>query len=282
MKRVTKKTAPSKTKKKSLLSKMKRPRGVVDAGTVYGIILLGIVVGGGLLMLGNSSPKLESPNQNQPVIIQKSDTSEEDNLQLEDFPGITLTPTPSPSPTPTPTPTPKPPSTGGGGGGGKGGSCFPAGTMIRMADNSVKPIEDVKVGDMVLGFDGEQQVAERVQTLESPVRDHLYVLTFSDGTTLELTREHPLYTAEGWKSLSPEETADENPQLHVATLAAGDKVLNDNGTYVTLESVEYKPGTVQTYNLKSVSGENNYYADGKLAHNKGGGGGGGGGGGSAL
>jgi hypothetical protein len=282
MKRVTKKTAPSKTKQKSLLSKMKRPRGVVDAGTVYGIILLGIVVGGGLLMLGNSSPKLESPNQNQPVIIQKSDTSEEDNLQLEDFPGITLTPTPSPSPTPTPTPTPKPPSTGGGGGGGKGGSCFPAGTMIRMADNSVKPIEDVKVGDMVLGFDGEQQVAERVQTLESPVRDHLYVLTFSDGTTLELTREHPLYTAEGWKSLSPEETADENPQLHVATLAAGDKVLNDNGTYVTLESVEYKPGTVQTYNLKSVSGENNYYADGKLAHNKGGGGGGGGGGGSAL
>jgi hypothetical protein len=272
MKRVTKKTAPSKTKKKSLLAKMKRSRGVVDAGTVYAIIFLGIVVGGGVLMLGNTAPKLESPDESQPVIIQRGDNAQNPNLQLEDFPGITLTPTPSPSPTPTPTPPPPPPASGGGGGGGS--SCFPAGTMIRMADSSLKAIEDVQVGDQVLGFDGENQTKERVLALEAPVRDHLYVITFADGTTIELTREHPLYTADGWKSLDPKETAHENPELKVALLKTGDKVLNDSGNYVAIDSVTYKPGTVQTYNLKSVSGNNNYYADGKLAHNKGGGGGG--------
>jgi hypothetical protein len=124
MKRVVKKTAP-KAKKKTLASKMKKPRGLVDAGTVYAIIFLGIVVGGGVLMLGNTSPRLSSPDENQPVIIQGSDTSQESNLQLEDFPGITLTPTPTPTSTPTPTPTTPPPSTGGGGGnnnpGGGGG-----------------------------------------------------------------------------------------------------------------------------------------------------------------
>lgn len=271
MKRVVKKTAP-KTKKKTLSSKMKKPRGLVDAGTVYAIIFLGIVVGGGVMMLGNTSPRLSSPDENQPVIIQKSDTSEESNLQLEDFPGITLTPTPTPTSTPTPTPTTPPPSTGGGGGGGS--SCFVAGTKILMANGSEKNIEDVNVGDKVMGYDGKKQIAVTVQELESPVRDHHYSVILADGTILGMTNEHPLYTEDGWKSISPKHTAEENPQLKVQTLTVGDKVLTDAGNYIEIAAMDYFAGKVQVYNLKKVSGYNNFYADGVLAHNKGGGGGG--------
>ncbi len=270
-----KKTTTARKPKNALLLKVKKSRGAVGAGTIYAIIFLGIVIGGGVMMLGNSAPKFASPDDSQPVIIQRGDdTDGKSNLQLEDFPGITLTPTPTPSPTPTPTPTPQPPATGGGGGGGGGSTCFVAGTKILMADYSEKNIEDVKVGDSVIGYDGKKQVAVKVQEMDAPLRDHHYNVKLADGTVLGVTNEHPLYTSEGWKSISPEKTAQENAVLKVKPLKVGDKVLKDSGKYVAITRMDYFPGPVQAYNLKKVSGHNNFYADGVLAHNKGGGGGG--------
>ncbi len=120
-----KKTIVPKRKRTSSLSRSKRFKGVIDAGTVYGVLLLAIVLGGAYMMLGNIAPNLASPDKDQPVIIKgPNDQSVHSNLQLKDFPGVTLTPTPTPSPSPTPTPTPQPPASGGGGG---GGSHAPAG-----------------------------------------------------------------------------------------------------------------------------------------------------------
>ena len=48
-------------------------------------------------------------------------------------------------------------STGGGGGGGGGGnSCFIAGTKITLADRSLKNIEDINAGDLILSYDAEE------------------------------------------------------------------------------------------------------------------------------
>ena len=271
-------------RKNPLLSKAKRSKGMVDAGTVYGILLLSLIVGGGILLLGNSSPKTASPDNNQPVIIQKkNDNTLDPNLQLKDFPGITITPTPTPTSTPTPTPTTPPPATGGGGGNGGGSTCFVKGTKILMADGTQKNIENVKPGDKVLGFDGKNQTTEMVIQMDAPIRDHHYNVTLADGTVVGLTDEHPLYTNHGWESINPTHTAKEIPYLKVKALVVGDKVLKSNGSYVTVASMEYFPGAIQTYNLKQVTRNNDFYADGVLAHNKGGGGSGGGSsGGSAL
>jgi uncharacterized membrane protein YgcG len=273
-------------RKNPLLSKAKRSKGMVDAGTVYGILLLSIIVGGGILLLGNAAPKTASPDNNQPVIIQhKTDNTLDPNLQLKDFPGITITPTPTPTSTPTPTPTTPPPATGGGGGSGKGdggsSSCFVKGTKVLMADGSEKNIEAVKAGDRVKGFDGSRQTIETVLQMEAPIRDHHYNITLADGTVLGLTDEHPLYTLDGWKSINPVHTQEDNASLHVKTLVVGDKVLKSNGSYVTVVAMDYKPGSVQVYNLKQVSGNNDFFANDVLAHNKGNGGGSGGGGGSS-
>src|SRR6185437_8734656 len=97
----------------------KKFKGVIDAGTVYGVLLLAIVLGGAYMMLGNISPNISSPDQDQQVIIKRpTHNSTHSNLQLKDFAAITLTPSPTPTPTPTPTPLPPPPGNGGGGGGG--------------------------------------------------------------------------------------------------------------------------------------------------------------------
>ncbi len=157
-----------------------------------------------------------------------------------------------------------------------GGSCFPAGTEISMADGSRKSIEDVKVGDMVIGYNidtGEFREAEVLQ-LESPVREGLYTIGFEDGSTIQVTNEHPFYVKkadgkETWASIVPEETYKETKSIDdVASLEEGDRILREDKTWLLVEDISYTDGTVKTYNLREVSGYDNFYADGLLVHNK--------------
>jgi len=54
---------------------------------------------------------------------------------------------------------------------------------------------DVKVGDVILGYDlnANKKVNIKVLELESPVRDDYYIIEFKDGSKLEVTNEHPIY-----------------------------------------------------------------------------------------
>jgi hypothetical protein len=147
-------------------------------------------------------------------------------------------------------------------------SCFPAGTAILLADGTSKQIEQITVGDVVMGFDGSCQVPVCVEELESPLRDHLCVLSFADGSRVELTQEHPLFTKEGWRSVSPRSTAEENADLTVAKLEIGDGVLTAAGAFLTLTDISFVRGQVQTYNIKRLAPHNNFYVNGFLVHSK--------------
>jgi len=264
-----KKSAVAKKQKRTPSKKFKWLRGGVDAGTVYGVLLLAIVLGGAYMMLGNISPDIASPNQNQQVIIQNmKDTNTSDNLQLKTFDAITLTPSPTPTATPTPTPTPPVPATGGG---PQGSTCLVAGTKILMSNGTQKNIEDIKPGEMVMGYNTVKKVLvpEKVLATDSPIRDHHYNVKLTDGTIIGITREHPMYSEKGWASIDPAATLAENPNLHVAKLNIGDKLLEVSGKFVTVVSMQYIPGNIQTYNLKDVTGYNDFIANGIVTHNKG-------------
>ncbi|MBU1111585.1 MAG: hypothetical protein KJ896_02300, partial [Nanoarchaeota archaeon] len=183
-------------------------------------------------------------------------------------------------------------------------SCFPSGTKILMADNimtndNYKNIEDVNVGDRVKSYDFTtgQLITATVLELESPVRDHLCEIIFTESfaknlkesdslqnnnigdkdnlqnnqnNILQLTNEHPVYTIDGWKAIDPQETLKENSELKLnGKLSVGDKVLFANNVYHEIENINCWNEIVQTYNLKSVSGTNTFYADNVLVHNKG-------------
>jgi len=157
-----------------------------------------------------------------------------------------------------------------------GGSCFPAGTMVTMADGTKKAIENVQLGDKVLSYNtytGETREGT-VLELESPVREGLYTIEFDDGTDIEVTNEHPFYTRKadetlGWSSIMPEETYKETKTIdNVMPLEVGDDVLTEAGVWTKIMSIEYNEGTVQTYNLKEVSSYDNFFAGEKLVHNK--------------
>jgi hypothetical protein len=157
-----------------------------------------------------------------------------------------------------------------------GGSCFPAGTMISMADGSKKPIETVKVGDSVMSYNtysGEFRPGT-VLELESPVREGLFTIAFADASSIQVTNEHPFYVTKadgsvGWASIMPEETYKETKTIdHVMPLVVGDSIMRQDKSWAKVVSISYNEGKVKTYNLKEVSGYDNFFAENLLAHNK--------------
>lgn len=148
-----------------------------------------------------------------------------------------------------------------------------------MADNTTKEIADVLVGDIVLGMDGAENV---VTGTEIPTVGARKVFSFNDGKPF-VTHEHPFMTSQGWKSLSPHATKEETHNVKVDLLMVGDYLVGLGAPLVELDQIDahtFDPET-PVYNL-FLAGNNTYYANGYLVHNKGddNGGGGGGGGGS--
>jgi hypothetical protein len=182
--------------------------------------------------------------------------------------------------------------TGGGGGGGSSvggtgsaaaadtsqgetgyGSCFIAGTKVTMADGTLKNIEDIKVGDIVKGHKGNNEVIKLDPTLLSERK--LY--SFNDNEHYFFTSEHPFMTEEGWKSIKPEKTKERDGielynQLK-GELKIGDKLVTEKGLIEIKEikSKEMNYPKMPLYNF-NVSNDNSYIADGYVVHNKGGGG----------
>ena len=70
--------------------------------------------------------------------------------------------------------------------------CVPAGTPVTMADGSVKPIEDVSVGDSVLSCygTGAFRAATVTDTHSSNARDGLIEIRTASGRTLVSTPQH--------------------------------------------------------------------------------------------
>ena len=67
----------------------------------------------------------------------------------------------------------------------------------------------------------------------------------------------------------------------VRDLRQGDRLIKQDNSLVTVDSIEHIDKSITVYNLVSINPNHNFYADGFLVHNKGGGGGGGGYGGGA-
>lgn len=67
--------------------------------------------------------------------------------------------------------------------------CFGKGTRVIMADYSRKNIEDIKVGDFVMGVDGSPQ--EVIKTNRGT--DQLYLIKQLKGEDYIVNANHPLY-----------------------------------------------------------------------------------------
>ena len=159
-------------------------------------------------------------------------------------------------------------------GGGQCGNCFVAGTEITMFDNTIKKIEDVKIGDQVKTMNTETMKIENnlVEEIASPVHSDMVRLTFQGGENKN-TFDHPYYVkGKGFSSYKPALT-QQRYGFSVAFLEVGDTVYRlDNKNKLIEEkllNITEEIKEVQTYNLNRVSNNHNFFAGGYLVHNKG-------------
>jgi len=86
------------------------------------------------------------------------------------------------------------------------GECFVAGTLVQMADGSMRPISQVQVGDQVLSRDpatGKDEAKTVTNTIERHAPSVVDVVLHDAKTghdeTLTCTPEHPLFVeGQGW------------------------------------------------------------------------------------
>ena len=159
----------------------------------------------------------------------------------------------------------------GGDGGDGGGSCFVIGTMVTLADNSRLAIEDVTIGNAVLGLNGINYVLgyDRPSLIDSFRAGNLYGF---NGMDKFVTSEHPFMTKQGWKSIDPINAIKYEPNLinlSLGCLEIGDEILTEDGSYMMINSIEHYADQPQqlVYNL-ILDGDHTYYANGFLVHNK--------------
>ncbi len=131
--------------------------------------------------------------------------------------------------------------------------CFPPGTLILMGDGSVKPIEQVELGDQVMAGDPLATGPPHPAMVTGLIRDfaaHLVDVQFktASGTTTSITstKYHPFWTNNrGW--------------VDAVGLQAGD-VLQDSGrNAIVVTNVKTRPHFGRSYNFE-VASVHSYYA----------------------
>ena len=77
----------------------------------------------------------------------------------------------------------------------KQGMCFVEGTPILMGDNTLKAIEQIKVGDLVVSREDKTNVTMTKRVTDTIKRQApaTIVLTFANNEKIETTEEHPFY-----------------------------------------------------------------------------------------
>jgi DNA repair protein RadD len=115
--------------------------------------------------------------------------------------------------------------------------CFPSGTKIQTT-TGLKNIELVRCGDHVYNANG---IGKVVRVSAKPSYE-LYKLEFSDGTSVECTKNHPFFTEKGWQQ--------------AASLEIGSHVFGIEGVRLLWEAVFSldKAGHENTKNNFGLSG----------------------------
>jgi hypothetical protein len=141
--------------------------------------------------------------------------------------------------------------------------CFIAGTDVVLKDGTTKNIEEVEIGEELKGETSINKVVERI----TPKLEGGTLYSINDSEAF-VTPGHPFKTREGWRSIDPEATKEEGLDLEVSKLDIGDILTTKDGEKKVEAIEKHEANTEDTvYNLH-LDGDNTYYADDYLVHNK--------------
>ena len=134
--------------------------------------------------------------------------------------------------------------------------CLAEGTLITLADESTKPIENILMSDLIKVWDfdtGRFTSAKPLWIKQQETTTHYNLLTFSDGSTLKTIEQHRIFNKEAGAFTYP--MTDDTP--------IGTTTVNVLGNEVTLVGKCIMIDTVNYYNVITEH-HLNLYADGIL------------------
>lgn len=135
--------------------------------------------------------------------------------------------------------------------------CFAAGTMVATADGPV-PIENLSVGDYVLGVTANGDIAEaKVLQTKTGISNANVDIILMNGEVIHTTYNHAFYTIEdGW--------------IVAGELSSENHLVDETGKHVAIKRVEYSENSTQiVYNIDVEGDFNSYFVGsaGVLVHN---------------
>ena len=140
-------------------------------------------------------------------------------------------------------------------------SSFAAGTPI-LTSNGYVAIEELQEGDTVLSYDHNFQtrVEANIAAVVSRQVNGLMRVELANGTTIQVTREHPFY--------SPDEArykpiGEFKPGERLGRIGRDEKLET-----IVVTGIKAVRGEFTVYNLSVESSHHNYVAAGVLVHNK--------------
>jgi hypothetical protein len=144
--------------------------------------------------------------------------------------------------------------------------CFSKGTKVLLGNGTEQHIESINVGDEILNYNTATGKVETtiVEKIASSYHSVVNVITFSNGTTIESTTDHPYFVVDkGWASVNPKMTND-NYTLNVQELQTGDKCLHFNNNVVTEVAIADIGTKVGDQKMYVISGgkNNSFFANG--------------------
>jgi hypothetical protein len=149
--------------------------------------------------------------------------------------------------------------------------CFVAGTMITLADGSMKKIEDVVAGDVVSTFDLvlNTKTENVVNAVLSKSVNEIVEYKLDNGEVLKCTVDHPIFVEDkGWSSFNSDLSNEMySLETSVKQIEIGDKVKLLNGDSQIVDIIKHNEETI-VYNLQDIENNHNFFANNILVHNR--------------
>lgn len=145
--------------------------------------------------------------------------------------------------------------------------CVCVGTKIYRGDGSVAFIEDIKLGDTVVGYKGkgDECSIERVDWVKPPSEKPCYRINFDTGDKLECSYDHPIYVYKDGNFTFVDAMYLEPGDVSLAVSIKKDSTKMYTAVVRYIEYMGYK----MVYNM-TTSGSHTYLANNIVTHNTGG------------
>ncbi len=149
--------------------------------------------------------------------------------------------------------------------------CFCSDTEI-ITTNGSKLIKQIKPNDIVISYNHNLGITEEiiVERIASSKHSQIAKITFENSSSVKSTIDHPLWVVgKGWCSVNPV-TTNENYDLKVNQLIAGDKCIFFDNYQLSEVEITHIDNIFGDFEMYIISGGTNhcFFANGILVHDE--------------